>query len=792
MNWTAAVPLMVVTGVILAAPRELFERRWVQVATVFALAMMVLKYLHWRMLETVLPAEGSALQVGFIWAVFIIEALTWFDAAILFAFLLNRTDRSREADAHEARLGRTPRDDLPEVDVFIATYNEPADVLDRTISGAIALDWPGAKLNVWILDDGRREWLEREAALRGVGYITRADNAGAKAGNINHAVLQTKAPFILVLDADFVPQRTLLMRTMGFFEDPRIGIMQVPHCFFNSDPMQSALQMDKVMPDDQRFFFEVIMPGRDGYDCAFCCGSNGIIRRTALEEIGNAMPEGSITEDMLLTLAFKRRGYITRFLNERLAFGLAPEGIGAFFVQRARWARGGIQIMFLKEGPFGGRGLTLAERLFFLPTHWITQSLGQTVAMVTPALFLLTGLMPLANTTPSDILQYQVPAIVATIAAVRFFAPGAYHPLATLALSTLQAFRLLPVVLSTLFKPFGHGFKVTPKGQSGAVDQDGYTVKAALGLAGLTSLGLSINASASLQIVPFSHLIPIVTFWALLNTVVLLLVAKIATSPPARRTEERFRLEEPVGLTTEQWSADAHCVDMSLTGALLEVDGPLGLEAGDWIGVDIADVGLVPSRIVRQVGHNRLGVAFALLSLEKRRDRHASVRSTRDVRRPSSGSAEIRHHGRTLPGRVVNTSPEGACLRLETASPPPPGAWVNTSLADAGPLTASIAFARQRGAGSEIGLDFKIVEGDPRNRLVRKLFTEGRSNKKVTTENGWRIFVAMLGGIFSKDAEEFTSRAPSNVDQSVPDWLSDRALRAMEERSEDTGDRRAA
>ena len=72
-------------------------------------------------------------------------------------------------------------------------------------------------------------------------------------------------------------------------------------------------------------------------------------RRAALRAIGDALPTGSITEDMLLTMTLLRKGYVTRYLCERLAFGLAPETVDAFFVQRQRWARGAMQILYLAE-----------------------------------------------------------------------------------------------------------------------------------------------------------------------------------------------------------------------------------------------------------------------------------------------------------------------------------------------------------------------------------------------------------------------------------------------------------
>jgi cellulose synthase (UDP-forming) len=116
---------------------------------------------------------------------------------------------------------------------------------------------------------------------------------------------------------------------MGFFAKPRVGIVQVPHAFYNYDPTQSSLALQKALPDDQRFFFEAVMPSRDGWDAAFCCGSNSVTRREAPRSVGDALPTESITEDMLLSIALLRNGYITRYLCERLAFGRAPEGLNA-------------------------------------------------------------------------------------------------------------------------------------------------------------------------------------------------------------------------------------------------------------------------------------------------------------------------------------------------------------------------------------------------------------------------------------------------------------------------------
>ena len=122
------------------------------------------------------------------------------DTAVLYMAFLRPTDRRAQADAHEQRLRALPHDALPKVDVLIATYNEPRAVLEKTIVGALALDWPN--LAVYVLDDGRRPWLRRYCEEKGVGYINRPDNRGAKAGNINHALTVTNGDYVAIFDAD--------------------------------------------------------------------------------------------------------------------------------------------------------------------------------------------------------------------------------------------------------------------------------------------------------------------------------------------------------------------------------------------------------------------------------------------------------------------------------------------------------------------------------------------------------------------------------------------------------------
>lgn len=598
-----APTLFVVGGIYLLAPLLPLARPWARVLVFVIVWLVVGRYIVWRLTDTVWPARGDWIDVGWVWFCFVIETVAFFDAFILYLTFLRTADRHAEADRYEARLRAQAPAGLPSVDVFIPTYNEPLEVLEKTITGALCLDYPNVK--VWVLDDGRRAWLKQFCEARGVGYFTRADNVHAKAGNINHALAHTSGDLVAVFDADFIPKRNFLWRTVGFFADPMIGIVQVPHAFYNSDPMQTNLALRRTLPDDQRFFFEAIMPSRDAWDAAFCCGSNAVIRRAALDQVGGRLPTASITEDVLLTLTMLRKGYITRYLCERLAYGLAPESLSAFFVQRQRWARGAMQILYLDVGPLG-RNLSLVQRLMFLPTHWVSQGCVLLLAVVAPLVYLWTGLMPLVNVTGSAVIYYLVPMLLAIVGGITVYAPKQYFPFASQVLGTFQSFKILPSAFLTLINPSGHTFRVTPKGRDAATakyERGIFWVAASLIV--LTIAGLALNTVPEWQVISDSRLLPTVAFWAAINVVVLFLVCMMSLQAPLRRAEERFLLQEQIAVLSPAGQLSTGVTrDMSLSGVAIVGDESCALpfRVGDRVTLHIAEVGFVAGTVVRKTG----------------------------------------------------------------------------------------------------------------------------------------------------------------------------------------------
>lgn len=547
-------------------------------------------YLVWRITNTVFVPGASVLDQAWLLFVWVAEFLVFIEVCIFFLIMSRTSNRSPQADAYEVINDGWS----PSVDIFIPTYNEPLDVLEKTIVGAKNVDWPNK--NVWVLDDGRRDWLHDYCREHNVGYITRKDNSHAKAGNINNGLAKTSGEFVCVFDADFVPFKNFIRRTVGFFRDPAIGIVQTPQHFYNKDPIQTNLCIPEDVPDEQRLFFDEMANSRDAWDAAFCCGSCSIQRRAALEAVGG-VPTESITEDLLSTLVMLRKGYRTIYLNERLSMGLAAESIHGYFTQRERWCRGAIQSLYLKEGPLGP-GLTFLQRVLFFPTSWLVQAPTRIMLVFVPIMYLIFGYLPFHFTGIDQLLLYQVPVILAFFFAMRWFVGGKYIPFLNISTSLFTSFRMWPVIVTSLIKPFGVGFRVTPKGSISAAGRvaEKYTFFVILVYIMLTLLGMFINVVPEWGVVKFDQFFPVAVFWCLVNIVIMLITGLICFEGPRYRKEERFTINEPVEISAQGGNYRGMLKDLSVSGCRIELDTDVPCRD---VRVNIPEVGWVAIELVR-------------------------------------------------------------------------------------------------------------------------------------------------------------------------------------------------
>src|SRR5918911_3362767 len=308
------------------------------------------------------------------------------------------------------------------VDVFVPVYKEPPDIVDLTVAAAKGIR--GAEVRVHVLDDGKDPAMAELAARHGVDYITRPDNKGAKAGNINHALTKTDAPFIAVFDSDHVADPAFLEATLGWMDDPKVAFVQTPQYYANTDTSRIAA----ASWAQQALFFGAIARGKDGLDAVFCCGTNVLFRREAFESVGG-FPTNSLTEDFELSIHLHEKGWSSVYVPEVLSRGLGPEDTAAYVSQQQRWARGclsGVPRALRAKLPIGLKIQYLLSGVYFL-SGWTAL-----IYMSFPVIRLLGGGQPIGGINAPEFLLHFAPYYVCALSmaamagggAVTFFAVG--------------------------------------------------------------------------------------------------------------------------------------------------------------------------------------------------------------------------------------------------------------------------------------------------------------------------------------------------------------------------------
>lgn len=354
-----------------------------------------------------------------------------------------------------ARPGAGGRGVPPLVDVLIPTYDEPLSVLEPTVRAASEMR--GARLVVSVLDDGCRLEVEALAARLGVRYVPREESEGAKAGNINSALLSTGAPFVAVIDCDHVVRPEFLERTLALMDDERVAFVQTPQYYANSRRGGIAA----AAWAQQALFFGAIARGKDADEAMFCCGTNVLFRRTALESVGG-FPTDSITEDFVLSVQLHERGWETRYLPEVLAVGLGPEDMASYVSQQRRWARGCLGAIW----PVLRARLPFRRRLhYLLSSAYFLSGWALLVYMSFPVIRIFTGAQPIDAASADQFLIHFAPYFCTALTVVAVAGRGAYT-FAGFALAAASFWVHVLASLAALTRRAGR-FVVTPKQGAG-------------------------------------------------------------------------------------------------------------------------------------------------------------------------------------------------------------------------------------------------------------------------------------------------------------------------------------
>jgi cellulose synthase (UDP-forming) len=474
------------------------------------------------------------------------------------------------------------------VDVFICTYDEPRDVVEATLSGCAALAYPHT---TFLLDDGRRPEMEQLAERWGARYLTRTDNAHAKAGNINSALRSTDGELIFFLDADHAPLPDALDLTVGYFDDATVALVQSPHDFYNQDSVQHYAPGRH----EQSLFFEVVCPGKDRHNAAFWCGSATVVRRAALEEVGGVATE-TIAEDFHTTIKMHGRGWSTRYHNEVLVQGLAPVDLDGYLLQRDRWARGNLAVFRLPESPLRrSSGLDVRQRLgYFSSLLAYVSGAMRLLLFALLAASLGLGVLP-AVVHPVELIVLWIPAttfaIVATVALCR-----GHMRLTESSHYTLVTAEIYARALRCAFLPSRTKFKVTPKegtdaGGWPAVARLRVVIALALAvLAGLAWRILAIAGAVDASPLPgiAAPLAIALAIWELSR--VIATIRRVKTRRQ-RRVQFRFPCLVPAVLSAAAGAVTTGTVtDIAVAGLGLDADEPVEPGVHIRLSTAVADV----------------------------------------------------------------------------------------------------------------------------------------------------------------------------------------------------------
>ena len=563
---------------------KLFQNKKFQNAMFFFATITSVIYLGWRAIFT-LPFQSGIIAIIF----GILLLVSEISAALGTFELYYRKSKSNKVDL---TLPEIPQSWYPDVDVIVATHNEPVELLYKTVNALTYMDYPDkSKVHIYIADDGNRPEMGKLAEQFGVGYFPLANNKEAKSGNLNNALRQTKSPLVATFDADMIARKEFLLETVPYFFLPRvvhegdtwrlrgqeeidpnykIGFIQTPQSFYNPDLFQFNLYAEQNIPNEQDFFSREINVMRNSTNAVAYTGSNTVISRQALEEIGG-FPTDTITEDFETGIKIQSKGYTTYSTLRPLASGLAPTSIRSMVTQRVRWARGVIQSV-RNTKMLTNKGLSLSARISYILSYSYWWSFGRRLVFTfAPIMFALFSLQ-VVNTTFWQILAIWGPQYIFYTLAVRCLSSDTRNQRWNQIIDTILApFMVIPVFLETIGVK-QHKFKVTDKSASKPQHSNFVYIIPQLIMLGMSIAGLIRYLGGKYGMALFFS--SFIAFWLLINITNLLYAVYFMMGRKAYRTSERFVAELGVKFAYRGKSFSAKTKNISEGGFLFTMEHP--------------------------------------------------------------------------------------------------------------------------------------------------------------------------------------------------------------------------
>lgn len=461
------------------------------------------------------------------------------------------------------------------VDIFIPTYNESIEIVERTVIAAVQMDYPHT---TWLLDDGNRPEFREMAERNGAKYIARPTNEHAKAGNLNYGLAHSSGEFIGIFDADHVPSTNFIVAILGYFNNPNVAFVQTPQDFYNLDSFQHRMNKSKgLVWTEQSLFFRVIQRGKDYWNAAFFCGSCALVRRSCLDDIGGFATD-TITEDLHTSIRLHKKGYESVYHEESLAFGIAPSTIKPFLTQRIRWGQGAMQV-WKKEGIIFDRKLTIPQRINYLAsllTYFDGWQKG--FFYITPVIVLCTGWVPI-STTATELMIHLVPYALVNTLLTEELARG-YGRTVYIEQYNMARFYAFAYATLSLFIPRKLTFKVTDKENKEKISHKFLLPQRFILYANIAAIpvGALMYSFGKLTVESFSMSV----FWAIFN---LLLAGSVLSFSKIRqsfqRSSYRFSLPHVVKISVKNCALYATIDDISSDGCRIYLNTQVEINRGE-------------------------------------------------------------------------------------------------------------------------------------------------------------------------------------------------------------------
>lgn len=538
-------------------------------------------YILWRLFFT-LPLHAGIVSLIAGIALFAAEFISMLEAVI--HYICMSKDKAPEFPV-------IPESEYPHVDVLIATHSEEPELLFKTINGCKHMEYPDpAKVHIYLCDDNDRPEMAKLAQKMGVGYFGLSGNKLAKAGNLNNALSKTNSPLVVTFDADMIPRSSFLMKTVPYFflpemisedgvwrkrteeeldPDYKIGFVQTPQSFYNPDLFQFNFFAESNIPNEQDYFFKEVNVGRNSSNSAIYAGSNTLISRRALEEVGGIRTK-TITEDFATGIDIQAKGYTCFAIDEVLASGLAPDDFPNLLKQRQRWGRGCVQTIRSTRFLFGK--LPFLSKLSYLSCllYWWT-FLRRIVYILSPILFTVFGVL-VVRTSLWGILLIWLPSYLIYNHSLRLLSGKIRDQKWSNIVDTILCpYMILPILAET----FGirmRTFVVTSKEKTGTK-----SAKIIYAIPHLILLAASIVGIyfSIVRMMLYKNILGLVVlFWLCMNTYFLTMAVFFLLGRINYRSSQRFRAEIPVTFSVGTRCVHGTTCDISENGLSFVTDFP--------------------------------------------------------------------------------------------------------------------------------------------------------------------------------------------------------------------------